>query len=450
MGILKFNCMTTDPSGTTLYGLSNADRYQAPRLSQGWYKNMVLVKSNTNPSSVKSINWSFVSSYSSEKLSISNGALTVAGCAVSSQGIVTFVAAHVSFNQADPYSKYITALRYDPTGATDPVLSQGTGSWTPLTLNPSFGQASFSQIWLYYTTVGGTETLNLAFTTRDSGLSGLSVVFGVYDGTSGMFNPTGRWPMPYTTYGVMRSILFNGQEMYFYNLLGYNSTLSVYSLANVGTNVPVLSRAYDSPVCRDSVSQTHSALFQNSYYLVCNKQMSSPLTVLAAVKDVTSTGSKFSTLSTSLSTTVSQVDYFVPVGISSTNGSTEGNSFILMQATQNYQTKSQQYSISLASGTLGAVEGGADATIPEKFGTDPSSTSSGGYPYPTNSGGGNHGDSGGGIVVVVPRRLSVKVIILIVVGALLVGGGIIAFCFGCLGACCIGIKGAIVSDKSKK
>lgn len=156
---------------------------------------MVLAKSNANPSSVMNTNWSFLSSYSSKSLSIAGGIPTVAGCAVDSRGVVTFVAAHYLYDATKPYSAYITALRYDPAGVADPALSQGTGSWSTLALNPAFGQILIEKLSLWYTTVTGVETLNIALTDKLSPTRNDTVHFGTFDAATMTFHPTGKWVM---------------------------------------------------------------------------------------------------------------------------------------------------------------------------------------------------------------------------------------------------------------
>ncbi|KAK5814349.1 hypothetical protein F5H01DRAFT_346461 [Linnemannia elongata] len=190
MGILDFDCMTTDPARQP------STVSQTQRLQQTDYNyNIVLAKSNTNPTSLRTTSWSFPSSYSSKNLSIKDGIPITAGCAVNSKGIVTFIAVHYIFAKTDPYSKYITAVRYDPAGVTDPSLSQGTGSWSVMSLNPLFGQSTFEKIWLFNTVMGGVETLHLAYLTRlDAGFQP-AVVVGTYDVAKATFNRTGRWDM---------------------------------------------------------------------------------------------------------------------------------------------------------------------------------------------------------------------------------------------------------------
>ena len=195
MGILGFDWMTTDMASTTFYGLSNTESYSSV-YSETYYHHIVLAKSNTNPTSVWTTSWSFLSSYSSKSLSIKNGIPITAGCAVDSRGVVTFVVAHYIFTRTDQYTKYITAVQYNPVGATDPTMSQGVGSWSVLSLNPTSGESTFEKIWLYYsTTVTGAETLNLAYLTRFTVGSEPSIVIGTFEGATSTFNPTGRWDM---------------------------------------------------------------------------------------------------------------------------------------------------------------------------------------------------------------------------------------------------------------
>ena len=97
------------------------------------------------------------------------------------------------------------------------------------------------------------------------------------------------------------------------------------------------------------------------------------------------------------------------------------------------------------------IEGGADASISQGFGIDPSSTTTGSYPRPTGGtgggGGGSGGSDGGSTVVVVAGKLPIKIIITIVVAVLVVGGGILFCFFGCITACCLRVKESITGKK---
>ncbi|KAG0378141.1 hypothetical protein BGX24_004641 [Mortierella sp. AD032] len=459
MGILRFNCMTTDVAGTKAYALTNTDSYQLT--ASAWKKNMVLVKSNTNPSSIRTTNWSFVSSYSSKDLSIKDGIPVTAGCTVDSQGVFTFVAAHYIFAKTDPFTKYITAIRYDPAGAVDPVMSLGAGSWSVISLNPTFGPSTFEKIWLFYGTSGGSETLNLAYLTRSDVGFQPTIVFGALDPATATFRPTGRWDMTTSTDGGPMSILFRGNEMYYYATASPsgNAKLVVYSLANVATNTPALLRTYNTTVCTDIGGEMGTALLQNSYYLTCSK---SGFFVIARckfhhteiLKDVTNPGSTFASSVTFIST-YKKLDSLIALGNSNNPNnnitSTPINGVVPVLLMQKYDTfirTNLQFSMALSGPTFAVVEGGVDASIPEKFGIDPSTATTGSYPYPTGGGGGGGGSGdGGSTIVVVAGKLPVKIIIMIVVASLFVVGGLIAFFCGCLGACCMGIKRLVTRNK---
>lgn len=72
------------------------------------------------------------------------------------------------------------------------------------------------------------------------------------------------------------SILFHESEMYYYTTTPQSGVarLSVYSLTNVGTNVPALLRAYNSTVCTDISPETRTAVLQNYFYVVCSRSVS--------------------------------------------------------------------------------------------------------------------------------------------------------------------------------
>ncbi|KAF8943880.1 hypothetical protein BGZ47_004925 [Haplosporangium gracile] len=449
MGILKFDCMATDPAATTFYGLVNADRYQFTGTG-GWDKNMVLVKSNTNPSSVKTVNWSFLSSYSSQNLSIKYGVPTYAGCAVNSRGVVTFVAVHYVYNETKPYSDYITALRYDPAGVSDPPMSQGAGSWSTLSLNPAFGQVLIEKLSLWYTAVAGVETLNIAFVDNPFSAVDDTVHFGTFDEVTMTFNPAGKWAMPTMTHGVLKATLYRGDELYYFSLVGVSARLAVYSLKNVGTNTPALLRTYPTSSCSDIGLEHRLALLQNTLYMFCAREFFEPLSTLAIIKDVTDANSKFDA-GVCLSTTIVNIDFFVPIG--SSNTAAGGQPFALIQKDR-YQ---MLYSMVLGGPTLATVEGGVDALIPEKFGYDPTETKARTTaPSPTKTpssccgcskggGGSGSGSRGGGSsggghttgddVAAVALALPWKMKLLIAVGAIIIGGGLITLFMKCCAGC---------------
>ncbi|KAH7052597.1 hypothetical protein BKA57DRAFT_490850 [Linnemannia elongata] len=427
MGILKFDCMTTDPAATTFYGITNTDRY-GDSTAGGWYKNMVLAKSNANPSSVMNTNWSFLSSYSSKSLSIAGGIPTVAGCAVDSRGVVTFVAAHYLYDATKPYSAYITALRYDPAGVADPALSQGTGSWSTLALNPAFGQILIEKLSLWYTTVTGVEMLNIALTDKPSPTRNDTVHFGTFDAATMTFRPTGKWVMD----GVLLAALYRGDELYYFRYFGGSAKLDVYSLKNVGTNTPALLRTYQSNSCSQAGSQQQLAILQNTFYMICSKGFNEPLSTLAIIKDVTNANSKFED-GVPFATTVVEISYFIPIG-SSNNTAIGGRPIALIQDKQSYRTNKLQYSIALAAPALGSLEGPSDAIIPEKFGYDTASTTYSAFPRLTGgsgSGGHNTGDDVAAVAIALPLKFK----LLIAAGAIIVGGGIIYLLVKCCAGC---------------
>ncbi|OAQ32831.1 hypothetical protein K457DRAFT_15904 [Linnemannia elongata AG-77] len=402
MGILKFDCMTTDPAATTFYGITNTDRY-GDSTAGGLYKNMVLAKSNANPSSVMNTNWSFLSSYSSKSLSIAGGIPTVAGCAVDSRGVVTFVAAHYPYDATKPYSAYSTALRYDPAGVANPDLSQGTGSWSTLALNPAFGQILIEKLSLWYTTVTGVETLNIALTDKPSPTRNDTVHFGTFDAATMTFHPTGKWVMD----GVLLAALYRGDELYYL-------------------------RYFDGSAKLDAGSQQQLAILQNTFYMICSKGFNEPLSTLAIIKDVTNANSKFED-GVPFTTTAVEISYFIPIG-SSNNTAIGGRPIALIQDKQSYRTNKLQYSIALAAPALGSLEGPSDAIIPEKFGYDTAYTTYSAFPRPTGgsgSGGHNTGDDVAAVAIALPLKFK----LLIAAGAIIVGGGIIYLLVKCCAGC---------------
>ncbi|KAG9066659.1 hypothetical protein KI688_012567 [Linnemannia hyalina] len=242
------------------------------------------------------------------------GIPTVAGCAVDSRGVVTFVAVHYVYDTTKPYSAYITALRYDPAEVADPALSQGTG-------------------------------------------------------------------------------------------------LDVYSLKN-----------YDAT-----------------------------LSSLAVLKNTSKPSSTFAP-STTFSTTLKKLDSMVAIGTANATTTTSTSPpLLLIQKSESYVKTNLQFSMILTPGaTVAEIEGGANASISQRFGTDPSSTNTGSYPRPTGGTGGGSGSSGGGDggstggccgqVAGYDHYHHCR-------GSVDSRRRYPALFFGCIAACCLGFKESITGKK---
>ncbi|KAF8943879.1 hypothetical protein BGZ47_004924 [Haplosporangium gracile] len=221
----------------------------------------------------------------------------------------------------------------------------------------------------------------------------------------------------------------------------------VYSLTNVGTNVPALSWAYKTSGCIDISPETRTAILQSTFYVVCSRSYDAALSTLAILMYATNPSLTFAP-STTFSTTLKKVDFMVAIGTANaTTATSTSPPFLLMQKSESYVNTNLQFSMILT---------------PERplrwlrveltqFGIDPSSSSTYTYPRPTsgtsdNSEGGS-GEDGGSTVAVVAGKLSVKIIIIIVVVALVVGGGILFCFFGCISGYCLGIKEPLTGKK---
>ncbi|KAF9329311.1 hypothetical protein BGZ91_000619, partial [Linnemannia elongata] len=176
------------------------------------------------------------------------------------------------------------------------------------------------------------------------------------------------------------------------------------------------------------------------------------LSTLAVLKDATNPSSTFAP-STTFFTTLKKLDFMVAIGTANATTTTSASPpFLLMQKFYFNVKTNLRFSMALNPGaTFAAIDGGADASISQGFGIDPSSTTTGSYPRPTGGtdggSGGSSGGDGGSTVVVVVGKLPVKIIITIVVAVLVVGGGILFCFFGCIAAFCLGIKESITGKE---
>ncbi|KAF9154159.1 hypothetical protein BG015_001735 [Linnemannia schmuckeri] len=163
MGFLDLSCMTTDPDGTTFYGLSYANDYSSNNGAKPKYT--VLVRSNTNPSFPTDLKWSIVSMFESSKLTGYADAVNGGdySCAINGQGVFTMFGRYkVPSSSGD--NKVPFGIRYDPSGAMDPSFGlKGPGSWMNITVNTGYNWSKdFRRSTLGYVNIGTGSVLTHA------------------------------------------------------------------------------------------------------------------------------------------------------------------------------------------------------------------------------------------------------------------------------------------------
>jgi len=148
MGFIDLICITADPDATTFYGLAYTHIQEQSPSGNYDTQNLVLVKSNTNPSSPSNLTWSVVSRIDSWELvamDVVDGSgvfgSTEFSCTVNAQGVFTV------FREPGYYSTTgLSGMRYDPTGTKDPSSdSQGPGTWMNMTIDSGYNWSGDSR-----------------------------------------------------------------------------------------------------------------------------------------------------------------------------------------------------------------------------------------------------------------------------------------------------------------
>ncbi|KAF9537822.1 hypothetical protein EC957_007651 [Mortierella hygrophila] len=142
---LELDCVATQQDTGTIYGTATAsgDSYKG-----AFNAYVVLVKSNPSPTSLISLEWSFVSTTPALDLSYVYPKFTTVDCAVSSKG--EFIALSPNFELPTTKTPTIPmGVRYDPV----------SNSWSGIRGSPMYGWHSGRWHQLFYTTGNGVESL---------------------------------------------------------------------------------------------------------------------------------------------------------------------------------------------------------------------------------------------------------------------------------------------------
>ncbi|KAF9087582.1 hypothetical protein BGX29_000760 [Mortierella sp. GBA35] len=140
MGRLKLDCIASHPDNTVVYGIANA----APEgLKSGFTKETsttVLVRSDPNPATFKSISWSFIAATPTKNLfNYWKQGPGIVDCAVSRSGVFSAFYPPREIPLAANRTEW-AGFKYDPS-----LGFPGTGEWKVLGTSPGYWPSSFWQ-----------------------------------------------------------------------------------------------------------------------------------------------------------------------------------------------------------------------------------------------------------------------------------------------------------------
>ncbi|KAF9178745.1 hypothetical protein BGZ50_007510 [Haplosporangium sp. Z 11] len=219
MSGITFNCLTTDTSTTTYYGMALADDYAISKYPSTKTKVIAMVKSNTSPASPQSLTWSVVSKIRFESLTGQNmRPYDLAMCAINSKGVFSLMV-HYGFpssgsSKPETWPTGPRLYQYDPNGKKmDASFNyDGTGSWSNVTIDTS--DLSITGSWLHprlkYVNNGGIETLILSYADDN-----LNVGLAVLNEATNTFAYAATWKMNDTLYGrYTEDAVIDGNYLY--------------------------------------------------------------------------------------------------------------------------------------------------------------------------------------------------------------------------------------------
>ncbi|KAF9122107.1 hypothetical protein BGW39_010017 [Mortierella sp. 14UC] len=341
MGNLDLDCVTSDASGQTLYGLAVTFNYSAP-LRGSFEDTVVLVESKLTSASAshKDLTWSVISAFSTRYLPFYHGARFASVCAISSTGVFTFFTKNAVTQVTNSGKKRPCGFQYLPGETMDASFGYtGRGAWRNLTVSEGVGWESndYTELpRLFYTGAGDTGT-------------------GAGTGLD-------------TQYGEPQGIAQAGDELYVYGSDGRSVKLTAFSLKNTNTSDPVVLRTYNATSTSDACWSAmggflHTAVYKGTYYLACGViELSAPTrkgqlhTIKDIATNITSFAPKVDILYPQL-----ESNFFVPVS----GGAAGATTFAFLQR------QGVARSLILDGSQAGVIHDGINLTIAESFGEDP-------------------------------------------------------------------------------
>ncbi|KAG0214050.1 hypothetical protein BGX28_002916 [Mortierella sp. GBA30] len=371
--------MATDPSGSTLYGLTWEYNYSNQRTMGTEY--VVLVKSNTNPVDLNSTSWSLVSYIDSRNVTkIGSYFMSGAGditCAVSSTGVFAAISYYTQTSYTSNGSP--AGIMYDPAGTMAPeYYYSGAGAWSNVAVSFSYNWQSSSQYqYMFWTKLGGTTETLVHFL---SPYFGSAMTIGQLDTNIKQLIPVANWTLTYGSTDGPTMLQYSNNQIIWYKK-DY-LTLRAYPFTSVSSVMPT-PRSFNTTNASSCATamNTYIGTLQNSIFMACPQTPTAPYTGGPKYRDLLLTMDMINDTAfgpgVDLVGSATDMRGFLPV-----NSAAGQTSFALMLKNK------MLYSMTLTGPNAGHLQGPVNLTIFEPFGVDPSPS-----PNPVRSGGSSSSSS---------------------------------------------------------
>jgi hypothetical protein len=186
MGVLDLLCVTTDLDATTFFGLAYAEDYSSTDVKPQY---VVLVKSNTNPSSPTDLAWSVLSKFDGSKLKGYPGSVNGVdtSCTITARGVFTMVGRYkATSSPVDVMANF--GIRYDPTALMDNRIEfDGPGVWMNISIADGYHYSGdFTRRSLGYISNGALVHFSLSDTSN-------TITLATINETTLTLEPTTVW-----------------------------------------------------------------------------------------------------------------------------------------------------------------------------------------------------------------------------------------------------------------
>ncbi|KAF9931743.1 hypothetical protein FBU30_009667 [Linnemannia zychae] len=249
MGIIDtIACLTTDPAATTYYALSRDVTYNNTAPIQ-----IILLKSNSNPTSPSSLTWSVVSRIDQSPLVDSSADVFTTyscTCAVDAQGVFTLFGSPKGASNSLPPNIPV-GIRYDPASTTDPKYNyKGPGGWMNIIIDPKYNWGyKYDLQALGYVNSGGSKLLVHCVMNSGSG----AVTIATMNESTKTLTAAAVWNLPPND-GIAPKVFFIGNDQLFMFTVEHItvslSTLNSFPLSTITNTQPAV-KSYNTSVITD-------------------------------------------------------------------------------------------------------------------------------------------------------------------------------------------------------
>ncbi|KAF9083151.1 hypothetical protein BGX23_011747 [Mortierella sp. AD031] len=277
MGKIDIKCLTADPGLTTLYGFAYGFTSRKAQ-ETGIKDEMILFKSQENPSEVADIKWSAVSTFptSTEMTGMITRQNADFACAVNSAGVFTAIS-NSYWRNDEKFKDRMQGIRYNPAGQMEPEYKvTGDGVWSALEVASNFNQTrtlwDYNQKLFYVTEDDGKETLFHAHVDNPS-----VIRIGIVNETGGrsLLQHLTTYTNDTLKIGTLPTLTYSNNQLYAYSP-GSNPIMLAIPLSS-GTSSPtppaikrIKFSGTDTTGCRISqMDSLKSAIWKESFILLC-------------------------------------------------------------------------------------------------------------------------------------------------------------------------------------